>query len=342
MNKKNYFVLICLAAFLNSFTAFATVVKAPLTMEEVLQDTYKKFKSLKEGKNADYIPELAKVNPNYFAIVIATVDGKVMAVGDADVPFAIESVVKPFLYAQALADQGEQFVSDKVGLNATGDRYNSIVAIEERPNHLQNPLVNPGAIQINSLIKGSSPNDKWERSLKLIQDLSDGKPTLGQAVYESETATNQRNRAITELLQVYHMMYSRSADTMHSDSMDALDRYTKACSIMVTTKQLAMMGATLANGGVNPFNHKQVIAPQYVRNVLSQMVTNGMYDTSGAWWFYVGLPAKSGVGGGIIAVVPNKMAIAAFSPPVDAAGNSVRAQAAIAELSKRWQLHLLT
>lgn len=335
MNKNIYFCLLyIIAIFFNPLTVSAGVVKAPLTMEEVLQDTYKKYKSLKEGKNADYIPELAKVNPNYFAIVIATVDGKIMSVGDADVPFAIESVVKPFLYAQALADNSEQFVSDKVGLNATGERYNSIVAIEQRPDHLQNPLVNAGAIQINSLIKGSSPEDKWQRSLKLIQDLSDGKPTLGHAVYQSETATNQRNRAITELLQVYHMM--------HGDSMDALDRYTKACSIMVTTKQLAMMGATLANGGINPFTHKQVIAPKYVRDVLSQMVTNGMYDTSGAWWFNVGIPAKSGVGGGIVAVIPNKMAIAAFSPPVDAAGNSVRAQAAIADLSKRWQLHLLT
>lgn len=298
-----------------------------------LEQTYNKFKSLKTGKNADYIPELAKVNPNYFGIAIVTVEGKMISIGDVDVPFAIESISKPFVYALALKDNGETYLTDKIGLNATGHPFNSVFAIEEKPDHLQNPLVNAGAIQISSTIKGKNSDEKWQRVLSFMQQLSDGKPYLGETVYQSETATNQHNRAIAALLQSYNMI---------SDGpLSALDLYTKDCSIMITAKQLAIMGATLANGGINPISHQRVIESQYVRDALSQMVTNGLYETSGAWWWKVGLPAKSGVGGGIIAVVPNKMAIAVFSPPLDKSGNSVRAQAVIEELSRLWKLHVL-
>jgi glutaminase len=232
-----------------------------------------------------------------------------------------------------LEDNGETYITDKIGLNATGHPFNSVLAIEERPDHLQNPLVNAGAIQISSTIKGKNSNEKWQRVLAFMQQLSDGKPYLGETVYQSETATNQHNRAIAELLQSYNMM--------SGDTKEILDLYTRDCSVMVTAKQLAIMGATLANGGINPMSHQRIIAPQYVRDTLSQMVTNGLYETSGAWWWKVGLPAKSGVGGGIIAIVPNKMAIAVFSPPLDKSGNSVRAQAAIEELSRLWKLHML-
>lgn len=327
------------ALLLSSFvqtSAFATLDSAntlPSNIQSTLQTVYQEYKGLQGGKNADYIPELAKVNPDYLGIAVITIDGKVYSAGDADVPFAIESVSKPFVYALALEDNGEKKMVEKVGLNATGKAFNSIMAIEEMPNHIENPLVNAGAIEVTSLIKGKNSEDKWNRVLSFIQSLSDGKPYLGQPVYQSESATNQHNRAIGELLDSYGLMFS--------EPMDAVDRYTKACSIMVTAKQLALMGATLANGGVNPISHQRIISARYVKDTLSEMTVSGLYENSGAWWFKVGLPSKSGVGGGIMSVVPNKMAIVVFSPPLDSAGNSVRAQAVIEKLADTWHLHLL-
>lgn len=326
----SFFILTMLGhghAIAENKTAHANDIK------QVIFELYEKYKNLKVGENADYIPELAKVNPNYFGIAIATVDGKIISAGDADVPFAIESISKPFVYALALQDNGEKTVHEKVGLNATGHSFNSVMAIEEKENHLQNPLVNAGAIQITDMIKGKSSDEKWQRVLGFMQKLSDGKLYLGEAVYQSEMATNQHNQGIAILLHSYGMM--------SSEIKDAVDRYTKACSVMVTTQQLALMGATLANGGINPLTHQQVIPAQYVRHVLSQMATNGLYENSGIWWLKVGVPAKSGVGGGIVAVIPHKMAIAVFSPPLDEAGNSVRAQAVITDLVNQWKLHVL-
>lgn len=313
--------------------AVATVSKLN-NIETTLQNLYDKYKNNKEGKVASYIPELAKVDPNYFGIAIVTVDGKIFASGDADIPFAIESDSKPFVYALALEDNGEKIMTEKIGLNATGRPFNSVTAIEEMPQHLQNPLVNAGAIQVTSAIKGKDSAEKWQRVLSFMQMLSDGKVFLGDKVYQSEMATNQRNRAIAELLNSYHLMYG--------DAADAVDRYTKACSVMVTVKQLALMGATLANNGINPLTHRKVISPIYIQDVLSQMAINGLYENSGMWWQKVGLPSKSGVGGSIVAIVPHQFAIAVFSPPLDNLGNSVRAQMVIDELSKQWHLHLLT
>jgi glutaminase len=288
---------------------------------------------MKDGKNADYIPELAKVNPDYFAIAIVTTDGQTVVAGDSNVAFALESVSKIFMYALALQDNGEKAVHEYVGLNATGKPFNSVIAIEENPNHLQNPLVNAGAIQITSLIKGTSSVDKWNRSLHFMQQLSDSNLYLSEKIYQSEMATNQHNRAIATLLDSYKMMYSNAED--------AVDRYTKACSVMATAVQLATMGATLANDGMNPFSHEKIIEKNHVQDVLSTMVTNGLYENSGKWWSSVGLPSKSGVSGVIISVVPHRMAIVAYSPRLDTIGNSVRAQAAISDLAERWHLHLL-
>ncbi len=302
-------------------------------IQQTLESIYEKTKTISGGKNADYIPELGKVNPDYFGIVVITVDGKIYAVGDAQVPFAIESIVKPFAYSLALEDNGQEFMESKIGLNATGQKFNSVMALEQMPNHLQNPLVNAGAIQVASVIKGKDNAEKWNRLLSYIQSLSDGKPYLGTAVYESETATNQHNQGIAKLLESYGLITT--------DAMQAVDLYTKACSIMVTAEQLALMGATFANGGVNPLSHEAVIDPKFVKDALSMMTVAGLYENSGTWWVKVGIPAKSGVGGGILAIIPHKMAIVAFSPPLDDAGNSVKAQAAIEALSKAWNLHVL-
>lgn len=333
MIKKNNFLFLALLALMISTNTFATKIVIPTNIKQTLTDVYNKYKNAKGGKNADYIPELAKVNPAFFGIAIVTVDGEMKSIGDADIPFAIESISKPFVYALALQDNGEKILTDKVGLNATGHRFNSVLAIEERPDHLQNPLVNAGAIQVTSLIKGKNSLDKWQRVLDFIKKLSDEKPYLGETVYQSEMSTNQHNRAIAELLNSYGMMVG--------DPFDAVDRYTKACSIMVTARQLALMGATLANKGMHPLTHQQIVSPKNVQNTLSEMVINGLYENSGIWFWTIGIPAKSGVGGGILAVIPNKMAIVVFSPPLDEAGNSVRAQQVIKELSQRWNLHLL-
>lgn len=323
---KMLFISFCI--LLSQFSFALT----PAEIKQGLNEAYSKFKNLKAGKNADYIPDLAKVNPGYFGIAIATPDGKIEAIGDADVAFSIQSISKPLIYGLALKDNGE-VINQRVGLNATGQKFNSIEAIEMNPNRVQNPMVNAGAIQVTSFIKGKSSFEKWERALDYVKKLSDGKPYLGESVYLSETSTNLRNQAITRLLDAYRML--------GSEPMDALDRYTKACSIMITTKQLSQIGATLANKGVNPISKQKILEPNHVSNVLSQMSVNGLYETSGEWWVNVGIPAKSGVGGGILAVLPNKMAIAVFSPPLDQAGNSVRGQEVVKYLSKKWKLHLL-
>jgi glutaminase len=327
MKKK--ILAFCSSFLIGSFSfAFTDEV-----LQTSLNEVYNEVKATHEGKNADYIPELAKVNPNAFGIVIITVDGKIYSVGDVDMPFAIESIAKPFVYALALKDNGEEFLTKNIGLNATGQKFNSIMAIEQMPGHLENPLVNAGAIQVASMIKGKNNDEKWDRILIFLQSLSDGKPYLGQSVYESESETNQHNQAIAKLLQSYGLMFD--------DPMAALDRYTRECSIMVTAKQLALMGASFANKGTNPITNEKVIDPLFVRHALSMMTVAGLYEDSGEWWFKVGIPGKSGVGGGILAIIPGKMAIAAFAPPLDGAGNSVKGQQAIEKLSEKLNLHLL-
>jgi len=303
------------------------------SMKQDVVAVYNKYKSNKDGKNASYIPILAKVNSELFAISIATVDGQIIEMGDVDKLFAIESVSKPFVYALAMQDNGDGFLNNKVGLNATGRKFNSVIALEDSDNHAENPLVNAGAIQVTSYIAGKSGTEKWRRVLDFMSQLANEKLSLGDEYYRSESATNQHNLAIAYLLDSYQMM--------HGDPKDALDRYTKACSVVLTAKQLARMGSVLANDGVSPFTKKKLLPEKYVRTVLSQMAVNGMYENSGTWWTEVGVPAKSGVGGAILAVVPNKMAIVVYSPRLDESGNSIRAQLVIKELAERWKLHSL-
>ena len=331
---KRIWLALLFSPLIFSNSSFSCNVNIPTDIDQALAAVYAKCKNIHAGKNADYIPELAKVNPALFGIAIVTVTGEIKSIGDANIPFAIESVSKPFVYGLALQDNGEKLVTDEVGLNATGLPFNSVLAIEQRPKHTQNPMVNAGAIQVNALIKGNDSKKKWQRVLNMMQQASDGKLYLGNAVYQSEMATNQHNRAIAELLNSYGMM--------RSDSVDAVDRYTKACSVMVTARELAIMGATLANKGINPITHQRIFSQKIVQDILAQMVVSGLYENSGAWFWMVGIPSKSGVGGGILAVVPDKMAIVVFSPPVDESGNSVRGQQVIKDLSVRWKLHLLS
>jgi glutaminase len=304
----------------------------PAAIEKALKSAHDKFQDVTEGKNADYIPALAKVPSKLFGIALVTTDGKTYSVGDADSMFSIQSISKVFTMARVIQDQGEQKIEDTVGVDATGQVFNSIVAIEQYRGHQMNALVNPGAIASTGMIPGKTGEEKWAKIIETYDDFAGRKLEVNKEVYESEAATNQRNQAIGALMYAYELI--------KDDSKMVTDVYTKQCSVNVSAKDLAQMAATLANGGRNPISKKQIIDSRHVPGILAVMATAGLYDDSGIWLYHVGLPAKSGVGGGIIAVAPGRFGIAAFSPPLDAAGNSVRAQRAIRSVSDELDANL--
>src|SRR6478609_857223 len=290
-------------------------------IEAALNEAYDKFKDLKEGKNADYIKELANVDPNIFGVALVTVDGQVYTKGDIKSMVSIQSVSKVFTMAKVLEEQGPKAVQDKIGVDATGMRFNSIVAVELQKGKEINPLVNPGAIAASSLIAGADSAAKWKNIVDIQSQFAGRQLSLNMPVYISEAGDNLRNQAIAHLLFAYGRMYF--------DPVQSTDIYTKQCALNVNAKDLATMAATLANGGVNPVTKKKVVSPQTVMYTLPVMATAGLYDDSGIWFYNAGIPAKSGVGGGLLAVCPGKFGIAVVSPPLDAAGNSVKAQKAI-------------
>ncbi len=294
-------------------------------VEAALRAAHARYAALDEGKNADYIPALAKVPSTLFGIALVTVDGDVYTVGDVDRPFSIQSISKVFTLAEVLQEAGEAQIEDTIGVDATGQVFNSIVAVEQYKGHEMNAFVNPGAIATTSMVKGANADAIWAKIIGIQGAFAGRKLEVNREVYKSESDTNQRNQAIAMLMHAYGLIKENPAR--------ATDLYTRQCSVNVTAKDLATMAATLANGGKNPITKKQVVDPQHVPSVLAVMATAGLYDDSGKWLFHTGLPAKSGVGGGIIAVSPGKFGIATFSPPLDAAGNSVRGQKAIADVS---------
>ena len=294
-------------------------------VKRLVSEAHAKFQAVAEGRNADYIPALAEVDPKLFGIALVTVDGKVHEAGDVESPFSIQSISKVFTMARVMQEQGEQVFLDGVGVDATGQVFNSIVAIEQYKGHQMNPLVNPGAIATTGKVAGKTDKEKWEKILATHEAFAGRKLAVNQPVYESEAATNQRNQAIAALMYAYGLI--------QDDPKMVTDVYTRQCSIDVTARDLAVMAATLANGGKNPVTKKQVLDPHHVPKILAVMATAGLYDDSGIWLYRTGLPAKSGVGGGIIAVAPGRFGVAAFSPPLDEAGNSVRAQRAIEYVS---------
>ena len=313
------------AALLIGGAGRAAAQPAKADIETALQAAHAKYKDLKEGANADYIPALAKVPSNLFGIALITVDGAVYTVGDVDALFSIQSISKVFTLAKVFQQSGEQMVEDTIGVDATGQVFNSIVAVEQYKGQEMNPFVNPGAIATTSMVKGADAKAVWAEIIGTYSAFAGRQLEVNQEVYKSESDTNQRNQAIGMLMYAYGRIKENPAQ--------ATDLYTRQCSVNVSAKDLATMAATLADGGTNPVTKKKVIDAQYVPGILAVMATAGMYDDSGKWLFKTGLPAKSGVGGGIIAVSPGKFGIAAFSPPLDAAGNSVRAQKAIADIS---------
>jgi glutaminase len=302
-----------------------TCAQTPAEIDTALKAAYEKYKGLKEGANADYIPALAKVDSNLYGIALVTVDGKVYAAGDVTSEVSIQSISKVFTMAKVIEEQGPASLPANMGVDATGQAFNSIVAVEQFKGAEMNPLVNPGAITATSMVKGATRTEIWSSILSWYEQFAGRKLAVLHEVFRSEAETNQRNQAIAMLMHAYGHIKDKP--------LQACDIYTEQCSVGVNAKDLATMAATLANGGKNPVTAKQVMKSDNVPEVLAVMATAGLYDDSGKWLYATGLPAKSGVGGGIIAVSPGKFGIAVISPPLDKAGNSVRAQKAIADIS---------
>jgi len=290
-------------------------------VEAAVREAYEKFRSDTSGKNADYIPYLAQVDSRLFGISVVTTDNQIFELGDVKYSFSIQSISKVYTLALAMEELGYDKVFQRIGSEPTGRAFNSVTAVVEMPTHTANPLVNAGAIATTSLIVGKDANEKWNKILDFYSKVAGEKLVLIDEVYKSEAATNAGNKALSMLLAKYERIYA--------DPFESVDIYTKQCSVGVNATQLARMGAVLANNGKNPATGEQVIKREDVPYILSAMTMAGLYDSSGSWAWHVGLPAKSGVGGGIVAIVPGKGAIAVFAPRLDEAGNSVKAQKVI-------------
>jgi len=297
-----------------------------------LEQLLERFKSLDDGAVADYIPELSKADPDWFGIAIVTNDGHVYQVGDTRQSFSIQSISKAFTYGIALEDQGEALVAKKINVEPSGEAFNSI-SLEPVTGRPLNPMINAGAIVATSLVNGEYGNAKLQRIQEKFAKYAGRELHVDEEIYLSEKTTGHRNRAIAHLLRNYNIL--------SDDPEEPLDAYFRQCSIMVNARDLAVMGATLANDGVNPITGVRALESDKVPSVLSVMATCGMYDYSGNWIYKVGMPAKSGVGGGIVAVLPGQLALAVFSPRLDSKGNSVRGLAVCEALSSEFGLHML-
>jgi glutaminase len=313
--------------------ASAQVIPSSQILNRVVQDAHARFKDVKDGATADYIPELARVPADLFGVAIVTARGDVYTAGDVDYAFTIQSVSKPFTAALVMQQYGSaDVILDKIGVEPTGQKFNSLLATQVIPQVSVNPLVNSGAIAAVSLVRAGSAQERFDTIMQFYERLAADDLSVIEDVYRSEAATNQRNRAHAYILFVN--------DRIYSEPMEAVDVYTRQCSVGVTAKQLAVMGATLANGGINPVSRERVLDTHFVPKVLAIMMTAGFYNESGLWAYTAGLPAKTGVGGGIVAVVPGKMAIVGFSPRVNDAGNSVRAMKAIEYITDQLGVNL--
>jgi len=285
------------------------------------------------GEVASYIPELTKADPNWLGICLVTMDGVAYAVGDSEQLFTIQSISKPFIYATALADRGRDFVAKRVGVEPSGDAFNSI-SLNPQTGAPLNPMINAGAIASTSLVDGDTPEAQWQRIESSMAAFMGREISIDESVYRSESETGFRNRAIAWMLKNFGIT--------EGDPMESLENYFRQCSILVNCRDLAYMAATLANGGVHPLTGQRALPAEHVERVLSVMATCGMYDYAGSWLYEVGIPAKSGVGGGIIAALPGRFGIGVFSPRLDEKGNSVRGIEACKQLSKDFSLHVFT
>ena len=315
-------LMAALTALLFSTALFARDLSAlsEAKIRQAVTEAYEKFKDDDSGKNADYIKALAKVDPKLFGITVVTKEGRVFEAGDTKAEVSIQSISKVFTAALVMQERGAKFLQKKIGANATGLPFNSIIAIELHGGSASNPFVNAGAIQSTSWVKAKDSKERWAKIKKNMDAFAGRTLPFNEEVYVSEVNDNKRNQAIAKLLDAY--------GRMGSDPLEATTVYTKQCSVNVSAHDLGVMGASLANHGVNPLTGKRVLEKVYVPRLLAVMATAGLYDNAGDWLYATGAPAKSGVGGGLLTVVPGKLAIGVVSPPLDRYGNSVRAQKA--------------
>ncbi|MBC7427397.1 MAG: glutaminase A [Bacteriovorax sp.] len=301
-------------------------------MNQFLSKLVEKYRPLSSGAPASYIPELAKADPSQFAIAVVTCDGKVFQAGDVSHKFTLQSASKPFVYGMALEEHGREFMRSRVGVEPSGEAFNSIVELEKYTHRPYNPMINSGAIAVSSFIKDTKNMKRLDRILELFSDYTGHAVTIDEDVFMSEKQTAHRNRSIAHLL--------RHFEIIGDDIEESLDLYFKQCSVLVNTTDLAMMAATLANGGAQPNTKKVLVKKEHVPDILSLMFTCGMYDSAGEWAYTVGLPAKSGVSGGLLTVVPGKMGIATYSPLIDQQGHSIRGVHAVRDLVEQFNLNI--
>jgi glutaminase len=304
----------------------------PELIKTLLREGYERFKSVNEGNVADYIPALARTPRELFGLCVAGINGAVYAVGDVEYEFSIQSISKPFVFALVCQALGGEEARRKIGVNSTGLPFDSVMAMELNMDRTMNPMVNAGAIATSSLAPGATADAKWQFIHDGLSRFAGRKLSLDFDVYKSEAASNQRNHGIARLLESYGRIYF--------DPFEATDVYTKQCSLNVTVRDLAVMGATLADGGVNPITKEQVIDADRCKRVLAVLATAGLYEQSGDWLYEVGLPGKSGVSGGIVTVSPGKSGMGTFAPLLDSAGNSIKGQLVTKFLSERLGLNL--
>ena len=304
----------------------------PGLVQHLLQEAHERYLPDTRGTVSQVYPALAAVDPALFGLAVVSSAGRVFSVGDALTPFAIMSVVKPFTFAMLCEDVGAAQASRRIGVNATGRPFNSLAAVEQAVGGRTNPMVNAGAIATVAALSDGPVEQRWARIAQTMARFAGRRLSVDADIYASASATNQRNRALAQLLS--------SMGACAGDPEEAVDLYTRACCLSVTARDLATMGAVLADGGVHPLTRERVVGVDTCRAVLAVMTTSGLYETSGDWLYEIGLPGKSGIGGGIVTVSPGKGALATYSPPLDPAGNSVRGQRASARLSRSLGLDL--
>ncbi len=304
----------------------------PETITALVNEAHARFKSDTDGENSQVYPALARVPRELFGVCVVGVSGKVYVAGETDHEFSIMSVSKPFVFALVCQQMGAEQAREKLGANATGMPFNSLAAVERSTDGRTNPMVNAGAIATTSLVPGATFEAKWQFIYDGLCRFAGRKLPLNEEVYASASETNFRNQGIARLLQSFGRIYF--------DPAQATDLYTKQCSLNVSAKDLAVMGATLADGGVNPLTKERVVDPAICHYALAVMTTAGLYETSGDWLYDIGLPGKSGIGGGIVTVSPGKGGLGTFAPPLDGAGNSVKGQLVAKFLSQRLGMDL--
>ncbi|MGO3147927.1 MAG: glutaminase A [Leucobacter sp.] len=312
--------------------AFTGELPAKVEIDDLIERTHQRYADVSEGAVADYIPILAKTDPSLFGLSLAGRNGEIHETGDVDVTFSIQSISKAFVFALVCDEVGHAEVTNRIGVNNTGLPFDSVVAVEINDGKPMNPMVNAGAISTTAMMPAMSAEERWQKIRGGLSKFAGRDLVLDGEVNRSERFTNRRNHAIARLLDSYDRLDANPAETV--------DVYTRQCSLRVTTRDLAVMGATLAGAGVNPITGEQVVSAEVARDTLSVLAACGMYERSGEWLFEIGLPAKSGVSGGIVAIAPGKGAVGVFSPPLDIAGNSIRGQRACAYLSRALGLNV--